>query len=587
MLFVVYRQVKGIFVVKERGKLTMNEQKSIEKKLTKSFFKVASITASVAILGLIALAIISNRYSYALKNYGFAQGDIGKAMFEFADVRSSLRAAIGYDEPDVIAAVVKQHDNHKAAFLTNFAKVEDTIVSQEGRKTYNEIRAELEEYWKLDTEIMNLGATTDRELCKQAQDIAINELADIYDTIYSNLEALLNVKVNEGNSLSAKLTIAEIILFFTIIIVIVSAMVLSTKIGKQMARGIASPLGKLGQRLKTFSTGDLTSPFPMIETGDEVEHMEKDATEMANNLNIIIHDISEVLGEMASGNYTVKSKYSAKYTGDFQKLYESMRGLRDQMVDTLTSIGEVSSQVTSGSGDLAEASQVLAEGATEQTNAVMELQATISDITTTMKKSVQSADESYIKAQHYAEKADNSREEMNSMMAAMERINAASNRIGDIISEIESIASQTNLLSLNASIEAARAGESGRGFAVVADQIRVLANQSAKAAVDTRELIEGSIREVTEGNRAAENAASAIGSVVDGIKQIADFSKNLKTMVEDQTDAMRQAEQGINQISEVVQSNAATAQEASATSQELSAQATILNGLIGQFSLRK
>lgn len=308
----------------------MNEQKSIEKKLTKSFFKVASITASVAILGLIALAIISNRYSYALKNYGFAQGDIGKAMFEFADVRSSLRAAIGYDEPDVIAAVVKQHDNHKAAFLTNFAKVEDTIVSQEGRKTYNEIRAELEEYWKLDTEIMNLGATTDRELCKQAQDIAINELADIYDTIYSNLEALLNVKVNEGNSLSAKLTIAEIILFFTIIIVIVSAMVLSTKIGKQMAKGIASPLGKLGQRLKTFSTGDLTSPFPMIETGDEVEHMEKDATEMANNLNIIIHDISEVLGEMASGNYTVKSKYSAKYTGDFQKLYESMRGLRDQ-----------------------------------------------------------------------------------------------------------------------------------------------------------------------------------------------------------------------------------------------------------------
>ncbi|HBV82414.1 MAG: methyl-accepting chemotaxis protein [Lachnospiraceae bacterium] len=565
----------------------MNEQKSIEKKLTKSFFKVASITASVAILGLIALAIISNRYSYALKNYGFAQGDIGKAMFEFADVRSSLRAAIGYDEPDVIAAVVKQHDNHKAAFLTNFAKVEDTIVSQEGRKTYNEIRAELEEYWKLDTEIMNLGATTDRELCKQAQDIAINELADIYDTIYSNLEALLNVKVNEGNSLSAKLTIAEIILFFTIIIVIVSAMVLSTKIGKQMAKGIASPLGKLGQRLKTFSTGDLTSPFPMIETGDEVEHMEKDATEMANNLNIIIHDISEVLGEMASGNYTVKSKYSAKYTGDFQKLYESMRGLRDQMVDTLTSIGEVSSQVTSGSGDLAEASQVLAEGATEQTNAVMELQATISDITTTMQKSVQSADESYIKAQHYAEKADNSREEMNSMMAAMERINAASNRIGDIISEIESIASQTNLLSLNASIEAARAGESGRGFAVVADQIRVLANQSAKAAVDTRELIEGSIREVTEGNRAAENAASAIGSVVDGIKQIADFSKNLKTMVEDQTDAMRQAEQGINQISEVVQSNAATAQEASATSQELSAQATILNGLIGQFSLRK
>ncbi len=114
-----------------------------------------------------------------------------------------------------------------------------------------------------------------------------------------------------------------------------------------------------------------------------------------------------------------------------------------------------------------------------------------------------------------------------------------------------------------------------------------MANQSAQAAVDTRELIESSIREVTEGNRAAENAASAIESVVDGINQIANFSKDLKTMVEDQAEAMRRAESGINQISEVVQTNAATAEESSATSQELSAQASILDGLIGQFTLKR
>lgn len=565
----------------------MNEYDSIEKKLTKSFFRVASIMTVVALLVLIALIVISNRYSYALKNFGFAQGDIGKTMFEFADSRSSLRAAIGYDDADAIATVVQQHNENKVKFEEYFTIIENTIVSADGRKTYDEISSELNAYWALDQEIMELGATTDRELCRQAQDIALQELAPAYTSIYSKLQSLLDVKVTEGNRLSAALIVAELILIVVIVIVIAFSLTLSTKIGKKIAKGIASPLGKLGQRLKTFSTGDLTSPFPMVNTGDEVEHMEKDATEMANNLNLIIHDISEVLGEMAGGNYAVKSKQSERYTGDFQKLYESMRGLRDQMVETLTSIGEVSNQVSSGSGDLADASQILAEGATEQTNAVMELHATISEITNTMEKSAQSADESYTKAQLYADKADNSREEMNSMMAAMERINTASNRIGDIISEIESIASQTNLLSLNASIEAARAGESGRGFAVVADQIRVLANQSAKAAVDTRELIEGSIREVADGNRAAENAANAISSVVDGIKQIADFSRNLKTMVEDQTEAMRQAEKGINQISEVVQSNAATAQEASATSEELSAQASILDGLIGQFSLKE
>ena len=176
---------------------------------------------------------------------------------------------------------------------------------------------------------------------------------------------------------------------------------------------------------------------------------------------------------------------------------------------------------------------------------------------------------------------------MDTMMAAMERINDASNRIGDIISEIESIAAQTNLLSLNASIEAARAGESGRGFAVVADQIRELADQSAKAAIDTRELIEASINEVAEGNSVADHASTAIQSIVEGIKQIADFSQNLKVMMEEQAEAMRQAEIGVNQISGVVESNAATAEEASATSEQLSAQAMMLDKLVGQFELTK
>ena len=175
---------------------------------------------------------------------------------------------------------------------------------------------------------------------------------------------------------------------------------------------------------------------------------------------------------------------------------------------------------------------------------------------------------------------------MNMLMQAMERINDASLKIGDIISEIESIASQTNLLSLNASIEAARAGESGRGFAVVAAQIRELADQSARAAVDTRKLIEGSVREVEQGNQAAGRASDAIQGVVAGIKQMADFSRDLKTMVDNQAEAMRQAEMGISKISEVVQTNAATAEEASATSQELSSQSIVLDDLIGRFVLK-
>ncbi len=565
--------------------LLMKNKENIEKKLTGSFFKVAAIAATAAIVGLIALIVISNRYSYALTNFGFAQGDIGKALFEFADARSSLRAAIGYDNADAIANVVKQHEEGKVRFDSYFAQVEKTIVSEDGRKTYDEIKAELDAYWELDAEIMALGATTDRALCVQAQELALSELAGKYNSIYSKLESLLNVKVDEGNDLSTMLTIIAGVLLAVIVAMIVIAMLLALKIGKGMAKSIAEPLVKLGERLKTFAEGDLSSAFPEVNTGDEVEIMTKDVVHMADNLNVVIGDIGEVLGEMADGNYAVKSKVPDKYTGDFQKLYESMRTMRNQMKDTLIAIGEASKQVSDGSGDLATASQSLAEGATDQALAVQELHATISDITEGMEKSAESADDSYIKAQQYASEADHSKDEMHTMMKAMERINDTSTKIGNIISEIESIAAQTNLLSLNASIEAARAGEAGRGFAVVADQIRELADQSAKAAVDTRELIEGSLKEISDGNSSAERAANAIESVVEGIKQIADFSKSLKVMVGDQTEAMRQAEIGVNQISEVVQSNAATAQEASATSEELSAQATMLDELVGRFVL--
>lgn len=565
----------------------MEKKENIEKRLSVSIFKVSMIIAAGALIGLIALITISNRYSYALRNFGFAQGDIGKAMFEFADLRSSLRAAIGYDDKDAIDKVVSQHQEQKERFNTYFAEIESTIVSSDGRETYEAIKDELESYWALDTKIIELGATTDRALCVQAQELALSELAGAYDSIYTKLEQLLTVKVDEGNRLANALTIADWVLAAAIIAIIMIAMIFASKISKKIAKRISVPLQKLGERLKTFAAGDLSSPFPAVNTGDEVEDMANDASEMAANLDSIIMDIGEVLGEMAAGNYTVRSKISDKYTGDFQKLYASMRGLRDQMTETLLSIGDASNQVSAGSNELANASQCLAEGATDQANSVVELHATISDITEAMEKSAANADESYTKAQQYADEADNSRQEMDTMMAAMNRINETSTRIGDIISEIESIAAQTNLLSLNASIEAARAGESGRGFAVVADQIRELADQSAQAAVDTRELIEASIREVNEGNRAADHASNAIESVVQGIKQIAEFSKNLKIIMEDHAESMRQAEIGVNQISGVVESNAATAEEASATSEELSAQATMLDELVGQFELKK
>ncbi len=561
-------------------------KKRIEKRITKSFLLVSAIATTASVIGLIAMIVIANRYSYMLQNFGFAQGDIGKTMFEFADARSSLRGAIGYEDDAAIQEMVRQHEENKALFEQYFAEVENTIVSKSGRQTYDEIKSELEEYWKLDAKIMELGATEDQELCRQAQELAMGELATSYNSIYSKLDGLLEVKVTEGDANSKILKVLSIILTVVIVIVIIAAILLSLYISKKIAKGIVKPLKALGERLEGLAAGDFTSPFPEVDTQDEVEDMNREVKYMADCVDAIILDTGELMAEMADGNYAVSSKIPDKYTGDFQKMYESMRSMRDKMAATLRSISEASEQVNCGATNLAEAAQNLAEGATEQAGAVEELQATITNIAEETKKTAETAKESFEQAHALAMEAEKSREEMNNTVRVMEGISDSSHEIGKIISEIESIAEQTNLLSLNASIEAARAGEAGKGFAVVADQIRQLAEQSAKSVVDTRELIETSVKGAEEGNRTVERVSESITIVLDGIKQIAEAVKESSIVAEDQAEAMNQAEMGVNQISEVIQSNSATAEETSATSQELSAQATTLDELIGQFTLK-
>ena len=381
--------------------------------------------------------------------------------------------------------------------------------------------------------------------------------------------------------------LAGITMVFTVVLVIaiITAITVSIRLARTMADDISVPLGQLKDRLVAFSKGNLTDPFPELERDDEIAEIMQSSSEMAERMKFVLLDINYLLGEMADCNYNVVSKDRSKYTGEFGQTLNSMRQMKDNMVTALRDIGESSAQVSAGSGNLADSAQSLAEGATEQAGAVEELHATITTISDAAKSAAATAEEAYQRSQRYASLADKSSEDMKEMVEAMGRINETSQKIGNIISEIENIASQTNLLSLNASIEAARAGEAGRGFAVVADQIRQLAEQSSKSAVDTRTLIEGAMQEIDNGNKVADRAVASIETVVEGIGKLTDASQELSTVSANQAATLQEADDGVNQISDVVQTNAAVAQQSSATSQQLSAQAAVLDGLIARFEL--
>ena len=559
----------------------------IREKLSKSYLQVIFIASISAIVGIIALLVMTRMYNNALNNYGFSQGDIGKAMTVFADARSDLRGAIGYEEEGIIKDLKEDYYVKQDSFNTYLADVEKSMVTKDRRDAYNQLLADLDGYWELSDELIELGATTDEASSKEAQDRAVKELKTMYEAVYNDLKDLMIVNVQKGDQLELILTVMEIIAVIIMIAVIILSILSGRRYGNQIADGIAKPLQQMSERLKTFAEGDLDSEFPEHDAKDEVAEMIETARQMADNLNVIISDSGKLLNEMADGNFAIATEHEERYTGKFNDLLVGLRNMNRKINDSLHQVEETAEQVSLGSGNMAEAAQSLAEGATEQAGAVEELQATIADITANVEHTAENLQKSHADARKYADDADHSREQMHAMVEAMQRISESSMKIENIISELEDIASQTNLLSLNASIEAARAGEAGKGFAVVADQIRKLAEQSAASAVSTRELIEGSIHDVEEGNKAVALVSETLDEVIKGINDIADTSKSLSENSQSQATAMEQAEQGVNQISEVVQSNSAMAQETSATSEELSAQAETLDNLVRQFTLRE
>lgn len=559
----------------------------IRERLSKSYLQVIFIASISAIVGIIALLVMTRMYNNALNNYGFSQGDIGKAMTAFSGARSEVRAAVGYMDEDIISDVKDTYYTRKDSFQQYLDDIESSMVTQAGKDAYNQIVKDLDGYWDLSDQLIEEGSTTDQEISKKVQRREADELGPAYQVVYNDLKNLMNIYVQKGDQIESVLAVMEIIAVIIMIAVIILSILSGRRYGNQIADGISKPLQQISERLKTFAEGDLDSEFPEHDAKDEVAEMIETARKMADNLNVIISDSGKLLNEMADGNFAVATEHEERYTGKFNDLLVGIRNMNRKIDESLRQVEETAEQVSLGSGNMAEAAQSLAEGATEQAGAVEELQATIADITANVEHTAENLQKSHADARKYADDADHSREQMHAMVEAMQRISESSMKIENIISELEDIASQTNLLSLNASIEAARAGEAGKGFAVVADQIRKLAEQSAASAVSTRELIEGSIHDVEEGNKAVALVSETLDEVIKGINDIADTSKSLSENSQSQGTAMEQAEQGVNQISEVVQSNSAMAQETSATSEELSAQAETLDNLVRQFTLRE
>ena len=558
----------------------------IQARLKKAFDLLTKISAAATLVGLICIIVVTMNFKNAMNNYALPQGDIALFMNEYAESRSNMRGIIGYEDQDMIDLLMEKHEVRKETTYERLAAIKATMVTSEGQAAYAKIEAALDAYMAKEAEVIAIGATTNQEQCRIAQEMAITELAPLYEALDAAVLELMNINIQKEHEMETLCTILEIGAMILMGVLTGFIILISKKISHNIANSIANPLQELAAKFDSFANGNLATEFPESKANDEIADMMNSSHDVVARLQQIIEDVENLSREMGNGNFTVKSRCASAYVGDFRNLLDSIETMKSNVRETLLEVNDSAEHVNSGAINLAEAAQELAEGATDQAASVQEMLATMNTLSDGLKNTAHSMDQAYHQATKCAKDAQLGRAEMGNMVESMNRISETSKKIENIIAEIEDIADQTNLLSLNASIEAARAGEAGRGFAVVADQIRNLADQSAKSAVDTKALVNDTLREIEEGSKVAYRTADVLENVVDAIQKIAETSKELQEDSEQQAIAMEQADAGIERISEVVQSNSAAAQESSATSEELSASATSMNELVGRFRLQ-
>lgn len=296
-----------------------------------------------------------------------------------------------------------------------------------------------------------------------------------------------------------------------------------------------------------------------------------------------IAEAVEVLNEIKKGNLTVEMQ--GEYQGDHEQIKTAVNETVEALFNVIGGIRDTSELVHSSANQVAETSRTIAVGTTEQACVMEEIAASIEEIAVQTSQNAQKADEAKNISSETSKLAELGNERMHEMMKSMEAIEVSSKQISSIIEIIKEIAAQTNMLSLNASIEAARAGEQGRGFAVVAEEVRELAERSAGATQESIQVIQESLKNVERGMEYAKIVNESLENILAESEKTANIVGTIAEFCMTQTNNVNDINKSIEQVSGVIQTNAALSEESTAESESMNEQVVSLNEKIGQYKL--
>lgn len=410
---------------------------------------------------------------------------------------------------------------------------------------------------------------------------------DSYEKVVKEINSSTDTCIkNIQSRMSATKNIYNIAMYISMILFIVSFIAIVLRIRTTVAfskKELLTPIVKVSDQLKELAGGHFVNNMDLVEDDSEVGNMVGAINFMNYNFTNMITELSAVLEKMGQGNYNVE--LTQEYVGEFEKIKDSMIKIITDTKETLKGIQNAAHEIGSGSEQLAQAATDLAEGSTVQASKISETTAMIDSMAESIESKAKEAEETAQISKEAAKVVHNGNIKMQELKEAISRISDCSKEIHSIIEVIEDIAGQTNLLSLNASIEAARAGEAGRGFAVVAEQVKNLAEQSTQAAGETTRLIQNTIHAVEKGMVIADETEASMTEVMKGAKGATEKMIQMADGLSKEVESVRQIDENIAHVAEIVDSNSVASEETAAISEEQSAQIQTMVQMVEQFEI--